>query len=175
MNMMDAGAEARRSAGYGEVTPDRVNSRNGYRARMGHPGREDRAGEPEAAARPALPVVPGAPAPRRARPGLVVTTSCLLGVSTRRVKKLAASLGVTGPPKSQVRSMPAEPDEPTDGLRNRRLDVGPYMFAWPDALTQNRAATWEPEYSPPCRKAAQSKMGQEETTDAGLIIEEIPA
>ena len=31
--MMDADVEARCNAGYGEVTPDRVNSRNGYRLR----------------------------------------------------------------------------------------------------------------------------------------------
>jgi putative transposase len=31
--MMDADAEVRCNAGYGEVTPDRVNSRNGYRLR----------------------------------------------------------------------------------------------------------------------------------------------
>ena len=31
--MMDADVEVRCSAGYGEVTPDRVNSRNGYRRR----------------------------------------------------------------------------------------------------------------------------------------------
>ena len=31
--MMDAEVEARSNAGYGEVTPDRVNSRNGYRMR----------------------------------------------------------------------------------------------------------------------------------------------
>ena len=31
--MMDADVEVRCNAGYGEVTPDRVNSRNGYRRR----------------------------------------------------------------------------------------------------------------------------------------------
>ena len=31
--MMDAEVEVRCNAGYGEVTPDRVNSRNGYRRR----------------------------------------------------------------------------------------------------------------------------------------------
>ena len=31
--MMDADVEVRCGAGYGEVTPDRVNSRNGYRRR----------------------------------------------------------------------------------------------------------------------------------------------
>jgi transposase-like protein len=31
--MMDADVEVRCNAGYGEVTPERVNSRNGYRRR----------------------------------------------------------------------------------------------------------------------------------------------
>jgi putative transposase len=31
--MMDADAEARCNAGYGEIAPERVNSRNGYRLR----------------------------------------------------------------------------------------------------------------------------------------------
>ena len=67
-------------------------------AGVGHPGRDGRAGDPEAAAR--------APTSRtllehrrRAERALatVVATSYLLGVSTRRVEKLAASLGCRGP------------------------------------------------------------------------------
>ena len=59
-----------------------------------------------------------------------------LGVSTRRVEKLAASLGVTGLSKSQVSLMAAELDEMAEGFRSRPLDAGPYTFAWIDALTQ---------------------------------------
>jgi transposase-like protein len=66
----------------------------------------------------------------------VVATSYLLGVSTRRVEKLAASLGVTGLSKSQVSVMAAELDDVVEGFRNRRLDAGPYTFVWIDALTQ---------------------------------------
>src|ERR1700761_5566505 len=36
--MMDADVEVSCNAGYGEVTPDRVNSRNGYRRREQYPG-----------------------------------------------------------------------------------------------------------------------------------------
>jgi transposase-like protein len=57
-------------------------------------------------------------------------------VSTRRVEKLAASLGVTGLSKSQVSLMAAELDEMAEGFRSRPLDAGPYTFAWIDALTQ---------------------------------------
>ena len=54
----------------------------------------------------------------------VVATSYLLGVSTRRVEKLAASLGVVGLSKSQVSAMAGELDELVDGFRNRPLDRG---------------------------------------------------
>jgi hypothetical protein len=55
---------------------------------------------------------------------------------TRRVEKLAASLGVTGLSKSQVSVMAAELDELAGSFRNRPLDHGPYTFAWIDALTR---------------------------------------
>jgi putative transposase len=64
-----------------------------------------------------------------------VATSYLLGVSTRRLEKLAASLGVVGLSKSQVSAMAGEL-ELVDGFRNRPLDRGPYAFCWIDALTQ---------------------------------------
>jgi transposase-like protein len=66
----------------------------------------------------------------------VAATSYLLGVSTRRVEKLAASLGVTGLSKSQVSLMAAELDDMVEGFRSRPLDAGPYTFLWIDALTQ---------------------------------------
>jgi putative transposase len=135
--MMDAEVEVRCGAGYGEVSPDRVNSRNGYRAREW----DTRAGTIELA----IPKLrSGSYFPsflehrRRAERALasVVATSYLLGVSTRRVEKLAASLGVVGLSKSQVSAMAAELDELVEGFRNRPLDAGPYTFVWIDALTQ---------------------------------------
>ena len=101
--MMDAEVETACGAGYGEVSPSRVNSRNGYRAREW----DTRAGTVELA----IPKLRhGSYFPsflehrRRAERALasVVATSYLLGVSTRRVEKLAASLGVTGLSKSPV-------------------------------------------------------------------------
>jgi putative transposase len=135
--MMDADVEVRCNAGYGEVTPERVNSRNGYRLREW----DTRAGTIELAI-PKLRA--GSYYPeflehrRRAERALasVVATSYLLGVSTRRVEKLAASLGVTSLSKSQVSLMAAELDEMVEGFRSRRLDAGPYTFMWIDALTQ---------------------------------------
>jgi putative transposase len=135
--MMDAEVEVRCGAGYGEVSPDRVNSRNGYRAREW----DTRAGTIELA----IPKLrSGSYFPsflehrRRAERALasVVATSYLLGVSTRRVEKLAASLGVVGLSKSQVSAMAAELDELVEGFRSRPLDAGPYTFVWIDALTQ---------------------------------------
>ena len=75
---------------------------------------------------------------RRAERALasVVATSYLLGVSTRRVETLAASLGGVGLPESQVSAMAAELDELVEGFRSRPLDAGPYTFVWIDALTQ---------------------------------------
>jgi putative transposase len=135
--MMDADVEVRCNAGYGEVTPERVNSRNGYRLREW----DTRAGTIELAI-PKLRAGTYYPEflehRRRAERALasVVATSYLLGVSTRRVEKLAASLGVTGLSKSQVSLMAAELDELVEGFRSRPLDAGPYTFVWIDALTQ---------------------------------------
>jgi transposase-like protein len=135
--MMDAEVENLCGAGYGEVSPDRVNSRNGYRQREW----DTRAGTVGLAV-PKLrhgSYFPSFPEHRR-RAGRalasVVATSCLLGVPARRVEKLAASLGVTGLSKSQVSIMAAELDEMVAGFRNRKLDGGPYTFIWTGALTQ---------------------------------------
>jgi putative transposase len=65
-----------------------------------------------------------------------VATSYLLGVSTRRVEKLAESVGVTKLSKSQVSVMAAELDELVASFRSRPLDASPYTFVWIDALTQ---------------------------------------
>jgi transposase-like protein len=136
--MMDAEAGQLCGAGYGEVTPDRVNSRNGYRRRDW----DTRAGTIELAV-PKL--RQGSYYPewllerrRRAERALatVVATSYLLGVSTRRAEKLAESLGVTKLSKSQVSVMAAELDEMVASFRSRPLDAGPYPFLWIDALTQ---------------------------------------
>jgi len=141
--MMDADVEVRCGAGYGEVSPDRVNSRNGYRRREW----DTRAGTIELA----IPKLrSGSYFPgflehrRRAERALasVVATSYLLGVSTGRVEKLAASLGVTGLSKSQVSAMAAELDELVEGFRSRPLDRGPYTFVWIDALTQKVRRPW---------------------------------
>jgi hypothetical protein len=136
--MMDAEVETLCGAGYGEVSDARVNSRNGYRRRQW----DTRAGTIELAI-PRLRT--GSYYPqwllerrRRAERALasVVATSYLLGVSTRRVERLAEQLGVTRLSKSQVSVMARELDEMVADFRNRPLEAGPYTFCWIDALTQ---------------------------------------
>jgi hypothetical protein len=103
---------------------------------VGHPGRDDRAGYPQAAVRSHFPSF--LEHRRRAERALasVVATSYLPGAPARRVEKLAASLGVVGLSKSQVSAMAAELDELVESFRSRPLDAGPYTFVWIDALTQ---------------------------------------
>ena len=117
--------------------PEPVNSRNGYRQREW----DTRAGTVELAI-PKLRHGSYFPAflehRRRAERALasVVATSYLLGVSTRRVEKLAAALGVVGLSKSQVSVMAAELDEMVDGFRSRKLERRPvhlHLDRCPDA------------------------------------------
>lgn len=128
--LMSAEADALCNAKYGQVSDERVNHRNGYRPRE----RDTRAGTVELAV-PRL--RQGSYFPhwllerrRRAEQALisVVATTYLLGVSTRRVEKLAESLGVTQLSKSQVSAMAKHLDEQVAAFRNRPLDAGPYAF-----------------------------------------------
>ena len=65
----------------------------------------------------------------------VVTTCYHLGVSTRRMDKLLASLGITTLSKSQVSEMAKELDSHVEEFRTRSLtDAGPFTFVAADAL-----------------------------------------
>jgi putative transposase len=135
--VMSAEADQLCGAEYGQRSPDRVNSRNGYRTRDW----DTRAGTVELA----IPKLrSGSYFPewllqhrRRAEQALVtvVATSYLLGVSTRRVEKLAEQLGVKSLSKSQVSEMAAHLDAQVKAFRERPLDAGPYTFVAMDALT----------------------------------------
>jgi putative transposase len=134
--LMSAEADAVCGAGYGERSEQRVNSRNGYRAREW----DTRAGTVELA----IPKLrSGSYFPdwllqhrRRAEQALVsvVATSYLLGVSTRRVEKLAEQLGVKQLSKSQVSEMAQHLDAQVEAFCNRPLDSSHYTFVWMDAL-----------------------------------------
>lgn len=134
--LMSAEAQALCGAGYGEVTPERTNSRNGYRARDW----DTRAGSVELRV-PKL--REGSYFPewllgrrRRAEQALisVIATSYLLGVSTRRVERLCEAMGINAISKSQVSEMAKTLDEAVEAFRSRPLDQGPYRFLWADAL-----------------------------------------
>jgi transposase-like protein len=134
--LMGAEADAICGAPYGLPSPDRTNSRNGYR----HRDFDTRAGTVDVA----IPKLrSGSYFPdwllerrRRAERALttVVATCYLLGVSTRRMERLVESLGITRLSKSQVSVMAAELDEQVNQFRARPLDAGPYTFVAADAL-----------------------------------------
>ena len=66
----------------------------------------------------------------------VVATCYLLGVSTRRMDKLVATLGITSLSKSQVSRMSADLDVQVEAFRTRPLgEAGPFTFVAADALT----------------------------------------
>jgi putative transposase len=135
--LLSAQADAVCGAGYGERTPERVNSRNGYR----HRDLDTRVGTLDVAV-PKL--RQGSLYPewllerrKRAERALtsVVATCYLLGVSTRRMDKLVQTLGITGLSKSQVSVMAQELDEHVEQFRTRRLEAaGPFTFVAADAL-----------------------------------------
>ncbi len=110
--LMSAEADAVCGAGYGVRSPERTNTRNGYRPRPW----DTRSGSIELS----IPKLRhGSYYPdwllehrRRAEAALVtvVATSYLLGVSTRRMEKLVATLGIDRLSKSQVRAWPSTTD-----------------------------------------------------------------
>ncbi len=121
--LMAAEVDMVTGAGWGEVSPDRVNHRNGYRMRPF----DTRVGTIALGS-----ASTGGEGPRRGR-GLSVTSA---GVSTRRVDGLVKTLGIESLSKSQVSRMAGELDEMVAEFRNRPLDAGPYTYVWMDALTQ---------------------------------------
>ncbi len=134
--LMNAEVDVLCGAGYGERTPERTNSRNGYRERSW----DTRAGTIELAI-PKLRT--GSYFPdwllerrRRSEQALVqVIAECYVrGISTRRVDGLVKTLGIDGISKSQVSAMAKSLDPIVEAFRNRPLDAGPYRYVWIDAL-----------------------------------------
>lgn len=136
--LLSADADAVCSAEYGRPSPDRTNSRNGYR----HRELDTRVGTIDVA----IPKLrQGSYFPewllerrKRAEAALisVVATCYLLGVSTRRMDKLVARLGITSLSKSQVSRMAVDLDGQVEAFRTRPLgESGPFTFVAADALT----------------------------------------
>lgn len=135
--LMSAEVDVICGAEYGSRSEERVNQRNGYRDRQW----DTRAGTMDLAI-PKLrsgSYYPDWLLERRKRVEAamitVVATSYFLGVSTRRVEKLVATLGISGLSKSQVSEMAKSLDAQVKAFRERRLDTGPYTFVAVDALT----------------------------------------
>ena len=136
--LMAAEVDVLTGAGWGEVSPERVNHRNGYRARpfdtrvgtigLAIPKLRQGSYFPDWLLDPR----------RRAEKALVaVVAECYVrGVSTRRVDGLVKTLGIESLSKSQVSRMAGELDEMVAEFRDRPLDNGPYTYVWMDALTQ---------------------------------------
>jgi transposase-like protein len=136
--LLSADADAVCGAEYGTASPERVNSRNGYR----HRDLDTRAGTIDVA----IPKLrQGSYFPdwllerrKRAEAALVsvVATCYLLGVSTRRMDKLVQSLGITSLSRSQVSRMATDLDAQVAAFRTRPLhESGPFTFVAADALT----------------------------------------
>ena len=118
------------NAGYGEVTPDRTNSRNGYRSRT----LDTRVGTIDLAV-PRLregSYYPGwllEPRRRAERALVAVVAECYVrGVSTRRVEGLVHTLGIESLSKSQVSRMAKELDAEVAAFRSRPLDGRPNTY-----------------------------------------------
>ena len=135
--LLSAEADVVCGAEYGTTSPERTNRRNGYR----HRDFDTRAGTIDVS----IPKLrQGSYFPewllerrKRAERALtsVVATCYLLGVSTRRMDKLVASLGITSLSKSQVSEMAQELDAHVEQFRTRPLDeAGPFTFVAADAL-----------------------------------------
>ncbi len=136
--LMGAEVEALCNASYGEITPDRTNSRNGLR----HRDFDTRVGTIDLA----IPKLrhdsyhPGwllEPRRRAERALTQVVAECYVkGVSTRRVEGLVQTLGIAHLSKSQVSRMAKDLDAEVAAFRNRPLDAGPYTYVWLDAMVQ---------------------------------------
>lgn len=136
--LMSADADGQCNASYGERTPERVNSRNGYRERPF----DTRVGTIDLAI-PKLRT--GSYFPdwlltprRRAERALiaVVAEAYVAGVSTRRVERLVQTLGIESISSSQVSVLAKSLDETVEQFRSRPLDEGGYPYLWIDAITQ---------------------------------------
>lgn len=131
--MMDMDVESLCTAAYGERTPERTNSRNGFRERLW----ETRAGSIDLKI-PKLrksSYFPGFLEPRRTAEkalAAVIQEAYIQGVSTRSVDELVKAMGMSGISKSQVSRLCAEIDERVHAFLDRPIE-GDWPYLWIDA------------------------------------------
>jgi putative transposase len=131
--MMEMDAEGLCAAAYGERSPERLNSRNGYRERLW----ETRAGSIDLKI-PKLrkgSYFPGFLEPRRTAEkalAAVIQEAYVQGVSTRSVDELVKAMGMSGISKSQVSRLCAEIDERVNAFLTRPIE-GDWPYLWIDA------------------------------------------
>lgn len=131
--MMDMDVEGLCAAGYAERSPERLNSRNGYRERLW----ETRAGSVDLKI-PKLrksSYFPGFLEPRRTAEkalAAVIQEAYIQGVSTRSVDELVKAMGMGGISKSQVSRLCTEIDERVNAFLNRPIE-GDWPYLWIDA------------------------------------------
>jgi putative transposase len=131
--MMDRDTESLCAAAYGERSPERANSRNGYRERLW----ETRAGSVDLKI-PKLrkgSYFPGFLEPRRTGEkalAAVIQEAYIQGVSTRSVDELVKAMGMSGISKSQVSRLCAEIDERVHAFLGRPIE-GDWPYLWIDA------------------------------------------
>jgi len=136
--LMGAEVDALCGAGLGERSDERVNQRNGYRSRRF----DTRAGTidlqiPRTRKGSYFPDWLLDPRRRSEKALTAVVAECYVkGVSTRRMDGLVKTLGIEGISKSQVSELAKSLDEAVDEFRARKLDNGPYIYVWLDAMTQ---------------------------------------
>jgi putative transposase len=131
--MMDMDTEGLCAAAYGERSPDRANSRNGYRERLW----ETRAGSVDLKI-PKLrkgSYFPGFLEPRRTAEkalAAVIQEAYIQGVSTRSVDELVKTMGMHGISKSQVSRLCEDIDERVHAFLARPIE-GDWPYLWIDA------------------------------------------
>src|SRR5215218_4095548 len=134
--LMEAEVEQACGAGYRERSPERINVRNGYRARPF----KTRVGEIELQI-PKLrqgSYFPGFLEPRKVSEQALVACvqeAYVNGVSTRKVDRLVEALGLAGISKDQVSRLCRALDERVAAFRERPLE-GVYPYLWLDAKVE---------------------------------------
>jgi putative transposase len=140
--LMEAEVEGVCGAAYRERSPERVNQRNGYRARAF----KTRVGEIELQI-PKLrqgSYFPGFLEPRKvSQQALVacVQEAYVNGVSTRKVDRLVEALGLAGISKDQVSRLCRALGERVAAFRDRPVE-GAYPYLWLDAKVEKGPRGW---------------------------------